>query len=187
MFEVADITLGTLERYGSVTADGASEAVQGLVIGLRGANARDVVRGVREKLAELESTLPAGTRTVVFYDRSVLIEGAVNTVSTALIQAVVLVVILLGLFLGNVRAALTVATVLPLAALITFLMMSYMGMSANLMSLGGLVIAIGMLVDSSIVVVENIVSSLSRETGSARRLPRLHIVFPCCKRCCHAR
>jgi len=177
LFEVADITLGALERYGSVTADGASEAVQGLVIGLRGANAREVVSGVRDKLQEIESTLPSGTTTAVFYDRSVLIGGAVSTVSTALIQAVVLVVLLLGLFLGNVRAALTVAAVLPLAALITFLMMNNMGMSANLMSLGGLVIAIGMLVDSSIVVVENIVASLSKEVGSKRRLPRLHIIF----------
>jgi len=177
LFEVADISLGTLERYGSVTADGASEVVQGLVIGLRGANAREVVSGVRSKLEEIESTLPAGTSTEVFYDRSVLIGGAVSTVSTALIQAVILVVILLGLFLGNIRAALTVAAVLPLAALITFLMMSYMGMSANLMSLGGLVIAIGMLVDSSIVVVENIVSSLSKKVGSTHRLPRLHIIF----------
>ena len=177
LFEVADISLGTLERYGSVTADGTSEAVQGLVIGLRGANAREVIGGVRGKLQEIESTLPEGTTTEVFYDRSVLIEGAVSTVSTALVQAVVLVVILLGLFLGNIRAALTVAAVLPLAALITFLMMNYMSMSANLMSLGGLVIAIGMLVDSSIVVVENIVSSLSKEVGSRRRLPRLHIIF----------
>jgi len=177
LFEVADITLGELERYGSVTADGAAEAVQGLVIGLRGANAREVVNGVRAKLQEIESTLPPGTSIEVFYDRSVLIEGAVRTVSVALVQAVALVVILLGLFLGNVRAALTVAAVLPLAALITFLMMSFMGMSANLMSLGGLVIAIGMLVDSSIVVVENIVATLSGERNSGRRLPRLHLIF----------
>lgn len=177
LFEVADISLGSLERYGSVTADGESEAVQGLVIGLRGANAREVVSGVRSKLQEIESTLPSGTTTEIFYDRSVLIEGAVSTVSMALVQAVVLVVLLLGLFLGNARAALTVAAVLPLAALITFLMMNTMDMSANLMSLGGLVIAIGMLVDSSIVVVENIVASLSRDYGSVRRLPRLHIIF----------
>ncbi|MCP5345943.1 MAG: CusA/CzcA family heavy metal efflux RND transporter [Gammaproteobacteria bacterium] len=177
LFEVADISLGTLERYGSVTADATTEAVQGLVIGLRGANAREVVTGVQAKLDEIEATLPPGTRIDVFYDRSVLIEGAVTTVSDALIEAVVLVVVLLGLFLGNVRAALTAAAVLPLAALVTFLMMSFMNMSANLMSLGGLVIAIGMLVDSSIVVVENIVSSLAKETGSTRKLPRLHIIY----------
>ena len=175
--EIADIRMGALERYGSVTADGKAEAVQGLVIGLRGANAREVVDGVRAKLTELEDSLPEGTSTQIFYDRSVLIEGAVYTVSKALIEAVVLVVVLLGLFLGNIRAALTVAAVLPLSALFTFLMMNAMRMSANLMSLGGLVIAIGMLVDSSIVIVENIVSSLHRQQESGVRLPRLHIVF----------
>lgn len=177
LFEVADISLGSMERYGSVTADGGSEVVQGLVIGLRGANAREVVTGVRNKLEEIEATLPPGTTTEIFYDRSVLIEGAVSTVSRALIEAVVLVVILLGLFLGNVRAALTAAAVLPFAALFTFLMMGFMGMSANLMSLGGLVIAIGMLVDSSIVVVENIVASLAKDDEATRRLPRLHIIY----------
>ena len=175
--EIADIRLGTLERYGSVSADGKSEAVQGLVIGLRGANAREVVTGVSETLQELEATFPEGTTTRIFYDRSVLIEGAVKTVAKALIEAVLLVVVLLGLFLGNVRAALTVAAVLPLSALFTFLMMNAMGMSANLMSLGGLVIAIGMLVDSSIVIVENVVSSLHHQQTTSVKLPRLHIVF----------
>ena len=175
--EIADIRMGQLERYGSVTADGQSEAVQGLVIGLRGANAREMVEGVRNKLDELTASYPEGTTTQIFYDRSVLIEGAVSTVSKALIEAVVLVVVLLGLFLGNVRAALTVAVVLPLSALVTFLMMNAMNMSANLMSLGGLVIAIGMLVDSSIVIVENIVSALHQQNEKGGKLPRLHIVF----------
>lgn len=174
--QVATVTTGSLERYGSVTADGKSEAVQALVIGLAGANARDVVDGVKAKLAELETTLPQGTHTDVFYDRSVLIEGAVNTVSKALIEAVVLVIVLLGLFLGNIRAAVTAAMILPLSALVTFLLMNTMGMSANLMSLGGLVIAIGMLVDSAIVVVENIVSSMAHH-GHNKRLPRLHIIY----------
>ncbi|MFM1895930.1 MAG: hypothetical protein RLZZ385_1004 [Pseudomonadota bacterium] len=176
--QVADVSLGALERYGSVTADGRSEAVQGLVIGLRSANARDVVSGVTDKLAELEDTLPAGTTTQVFYDRSILIEGAVSTVSKALMEAVILVVILLGLFLGNWRPALTAALVLPLAALVTFLMMRLTNMTANLMSLGGLVIAIGMLVDSSIVIVENIVASLAAQDHAGRKkLPRLHVIF----------
>lgn len=175
--DVADVKLGTLERYGSVTADGQGEAVQGLVIGLRGANAREVVGAVAARLTELEATLPEGTTTQIFYDRSVLIEGAVGTVAKALLEAVVLVVVLLGLFLGNVRAALTVALVLPLAALCTFILMNTMNMSANLMSLGGLVIAIGMLVDSSIVIVENIVSSMAHAGRQKHALPRLHIVY----------
>lgn len=175
--ELADVRMGTLERYGAVTADGKSEAVQGLVIGLSGANAREVVEGVRTKLDELKTALPEGTTTAVFYDRSILIEGAVGTVAKALIEAVVLVVVLLWLFLGNVRAALTVAVVLPLSALVTFILMQFFGMSANLMSLGGLVIAIGMLVDASIVIVENIVSSLGRAAHQRHALPRLHLVF----------
>jgi cobalt-zinc-cadmium resistance protein CzcA len=177
LYEIADVEMGSLERYGSVTADGTDEAVQGLVIGLRGANADQVVTGVRDKLAELEATLPEGTTTNIFYDRSVLIGGAVSTVSRALIEAVVLVVVLLGLFLGNVRAALTVATVLPLSALFTFILMNQIGMSANLMSLGGLVIAIGMLVDSSIVIVENVVSTLQRAEEQRSPLPKLHLIF----------
>jgi len=178
--QLADIRLGAMERYGSVTVDGNSEAVQGLVIGLRGANARHVVKGVKEKLAELQPALPDGTELNVFYDRSQLIEQATGTVGEALLQAVLLVLIVLGLFLGNVRAALTVASILPLSALFTFFMMDQMGMSANLMSLGGLVIAIGMLVDSAIVVVENMVSLMARHqtnTASSRRLPLLHILF----------
>lgn len=175
--QVATVTTGTMERYGAVTADGGAEAVQGLVIGLRGANSRDVVQGVKEKILELESALPAGTSIDVFYDRTVLIESAVGTVSKALLEAVVLVVILLGLFLGNVRAALTVAVILPLSALFTFLMMGQLNMSANLMSLGGLVIAIGILVDSSIVIVENIVSSLAHQPKGGRQLPKLHIIY----------
>lgn len=175
--ELAEVQLGQLERYGSVTADGKEEAVQALVIGLRGANASAVVEGVREKMDELKETLPPGTELNVFYDRSVLIGGAVNTVARALIEAVVLVVVLLGLFLGNLRAALTVALVLPLSALFTFILMDQLDMSANLMSLGGLVIAIGMLVDSSIVIVENVVSNFAHAQQRRSVLPPLHLVF----------
>jgi cobalt-zinc-cadmium resistance protein CzcA len=177
MSEVADVSIGALERYGSVTADAEGEVVQALVIGLRGANAREVVSGVRSKMADIEQTLPAGTSLNVFYDRSILIEGAVSTVTRALLEAVVLVLVLLGIFLGSLRAALTAAFVLPLAALFTFLMMNSLDMSANLMSLGGLVIAIGMLVDSSIVIIENIVSALASQSPGKKRLPHLHIIY----------
>lgn len=175
--EIATVTAGTLERYGAVTADGTGETVQGLIIGLRGANARDVVDGVRARLAELQATLPAGTTLPVFYDRRILIGSAVTTVTKALLEAVALVLVLLGLFLGNVRAAVTAALVLPLAALATFLLMRKAGMSANLMSLGGLAIAIGLLVDSAVVIVENIESTLARRPATGRRLPDLHLVF----------
>lgn len=174
--DVAEVRLGALTRYGAVTQDGKAEAVEGLVLGLRGANARKVVEGVRAKLAELQPTLPPGVTLDPFYDRGDLVERAVGTVRDALGEAIVLVLILLVLFLGNLRAALTVALALPLAALITFILMDRFGMSANLMSLGGLAIAIGMLVDGAVVVVENIISRLA-QPGSGERLPRLHIIY----------
>ena len=173
---LAEVKIGTVTRYGVVTQNGRSEAVQGLVLGLAGSNAKMVVEGVRKKLEELQPTLPPGVEIKTFYDRASLVTKAVNAVSTALIEATVLVVVLLGLFLGNIRAALTVALVLPLAALITFILMSAFGMSANLMSLGGLAIAIGMLVDASVVVVENIVQRLATDP-TAGKLPRLHTIY----------
>ncbi len=173
---LAEVKIGTVTRYGVVTQDGKGEAVQGLVLGLAGANARQVVEGVRKKLEELQPTLPKGVKLDVFYDRASLVSKAVGAVSTALLEATVLVIVLLGLFLGNVRAAVTVALVLPLAALITFILMRGFGMSANLMSLGGLAIAIGMLLDAAVVVVENIVQRLATDP-TAGKLPRLHTVY----------
>ncbi|OZA45046.1 CusA/CzcA family heavy metal efflux RND transporter, partial [Polaromonas sp. 17-63-33] len=173
---LAEVKIGTVTRYGVVTQSGRGEAVQGLVLGLAGANAKMVVEGVRKKLEELQPTLPAGVEIKTFYDRASLVSKAVNAVTTALIEATVLVIVLLGLFLGNIRAALTVAMVLPLAALITFILMRTFGMSANLMSLGGLAIAIGMLVDAAVVVVENIVQRLATDP-TAGKLPRLHTIY----------
>ena len=178
--DVATVKLGSVTRYGAVTVDGIAETAQGLILGLRGANASAVVNGSREKLEEISTALPDGMSVNIFYDRGNLVTQAVGTVSRALIGAVLFVVVLLVLFLGNVRAALTVALVLPLAALFTFLMMRSFGMSANLMSLGGLAIAIGMLVDASVVVVENIATRLS-EAGNNGRLPRLHVIYRAAK------
>lgn len=172
--DVATVRIGGLTRYGAVTRNGEGEAVQGLVLGLRGANAQQVVEGVRAKLAELAPQLPPDVKVEVFYDRGNLVQRAVGTVSQALAEAIVLVVALLLLFLGNVRAAIVVAATLPLAALFTFILMDLVGMSANLMSLGGLAIAIGMLVDAAVVVVENIVSHLARDRTN---LPRLHVIY----------
>jgi cobalt-zinc-cadmium resistance protein CzcA len=138
--DVADVRIGSLTRYGAVTANGKDESVEGLVLGLRGANAQQVVKGVKEKLVEMAPSLPKDVKIQVFYDRGSLVERAVNTVTKALMEAVVLVLILLVLFLGNFRAALTIAFILPLSALFTFLLMHYFGMSANLMSLGGLLL-----------------------------------------------
>jgi cobalt-zinc-cadmium resistance protein CzcA len=172
--DVAEVRVGAITRYGAVTRDGAGEAVEGLVLGLRGANAREVVEGVRARLAELAPTLPEGVSVDVFYDRGELVDRAVSTVTRALGEAVVLVLLLLVVLLGNLRAALTVALILPLSALATFILMRWFGLSANLMSLGGLAIAIGMLVDAAVVVVENVVAQLGQGN---RKLPRLHLIY----------
>ncbi len=171
--DIAQVRLSSLTRYGGVTQDGKGEAVEGLVLGLKGANAQQVVALVKQRLKEIAPTLPKGVTVNVFYDRSSLVERAVGTVSQALLEAVVLVLLLLFLFLGNVRAALTVAVVLPLSALAAFWLMHRFGLSANLMSLGGLTIAIGLLVDAAVVVVENIVTRLAHPSGA----PKLHEVY----------
>ena len=173
--DVATVRVGSLTRYGAVTKDGNGETVQGLVLSLRGANASAVVKAVRVKLDELQAAMPKGVTFNVFYDRADLIQRAVGTVSKALIEATALVVVLLLLFLGNLRAAIVVAVTLPMAALITFLMMQMFGMTANLMSLGGLAIAIGLIVDAAVVVVENTEEWLSRPGQD--RLPFLHCLY----------
>ena len=117
----------------------------GLVLGSRGADARTVVDGVKERLVSLAPSLPEGAHIEIFYDRSELIEKAVWTVQKVLLEAIALVVVLLVLFLGNLRAAIVVSLILPLAVLATFGIMRWWGLSANIMSLGGLAIAIGIL------------------------------------------
>ena len=154
--DVAVVRHGALTRYGAVTKDGQGEAVEGLVLGMRGVNARDLVQAVGLKLQEVQSRLPTGMTVKTFYNRGELVTRAADTVIKALIEASVLVCVILYVFLGGVRAALVVAVSLPLSLLATFLLMRAFGITANLMSLGGLAIALGMLVDASVVVVENI-------------------------------
>ena len=173
--DVARVSMGSLTRYGAVSMDGKGEAVEGIVIGMRGADASKVVAAVREKLKQLQPQLPPGTSINIFYDRADLIGHAVGTVEKALLEATMLVVVLLFIFLGNIRAALIVAVTLPMAALITFILMRSFGLTANLMSLGGLAVAIGMLVDGAVVVIENAVERLSQpetlgETPGSRLL-----------------
>ena len=152
----SSVRFGSLARNGVVTANGEQETVWVMVLGLRGANARTVVDGVKMKFEELKPLLPDGARIKIFYDRSELIGQAVWTVQKVLLEAIALVVILLLVFLGNLRSALVVSVILPLAVLITFGIMRLFGWSANIMSLGGLAIAIGVLVDCPVVVVENV-------------------------------
>ncbi len=174
--DIAEVKIGALTRYGAVSKDGAGEAVTGIILGLRGANARQTIELIETKLAELQPALPAGVKLKVFYNRSILVNHAVGAVIKALLEAIALVVVLLVLFLGDIRASLTVALALPMAALVTFILMHLFGLSANLMSLGGLAIAIGMLVDGGVVVVENIITHLA-DRSKVERLPRLHLIY----------
>ncbi len=174
--DLADVRIEGLTRYGAVSRDGREEAVQGIVVALRGADASQLIKQVEARLDQLQASLPAGVRIETFYDRSSLIERAVGTVERALLEATALVVVLLLLFLGNLRAAIVVALILPLAALSTFLLMHLTGQSANLMSLGGLAIAVGLLVDAAVVVVENTVTRLDPDAPGAH-MPHLHRVF----------
>lgn len=163
--DLAEVREEALTRYGVVTQDGRHEAVEGIVVALKGANASQVIRGVKARLAEIAPRLPQGMTVHSFYDRSQLVDRAVGTVSHALLEAIVLVVVLLLIFLGNWRAATVVAVTIPLSALATFILMKVTGLSANLMSLGGLAIALGMLVDAAVVVVENLVHHLAHDPG----------------------
>jgi cobalt-zinc-cadmium resistance protein CzcA len=172
--DFCEVQEGSRTRLGYVTKDGIGEATEGLVLTLKGANAQETITQIKQRLDALEPQLPEGVTIVPFYDRSELIEKAVSTVSKALIEAIVLVVVLLMLFLGDARAAIAVSVILPFSLAIAFVMMKYFGLSANLMSLGGLAIAIGMLVDSAVVVVENAFAKLSENDSS---LPKLHQVY----------
>ena len=174
--DVAEVRLGALTRYGAVSENGQGEVVEGLVLSLRGANARQVIEGIEQKLEEIRPALPKGVKISPFYQRSLLVNKAIHTIVRALVEASLLVVVLLLLFLGDLRAALTVALILPMVALFAFLLMNHFGITANLMSLGGLAIAIGKLVDPAVVVVENITLHLAERAGD-RRLPRLHVIY----------
>ncbi|MBY9068211.1 CusA/CzcA family heavy metal efflux RND transporter [Hyphomonas sp. WL0036] len=171
--DVARVETGSLTRYGSVTRDGLGETVQGIIVSRRGADARLVVQEVQAKLAELENSFPEGLTVSVFYNRAELIETAVGSVTEALLIAIGLVILLLILFLGDWRAALVVSLILPAAMLATFILMRIFGLTANLMSLGGLAIAIGMIVDGAIVVADNAVERLRMN----RQANPLHVIY----------
>ena len=166
--DVARVTEGAMTRMGAVTRDGAGEVAAGMVIMLKGENSKEVVERVKAALPAIERALPRGAEIDVFYDRTDLVRAVVGTVSGALLQGGVFVILVLFLVIGNLRSALVVATSLPLTALAAFIFMDLGQVTANLMSLGGLAIAIGMVVDGSIVVTENITRHLREQAGGAR-------------------
>ncbi len=171
--DVARVQIGHAIRHGAAVLNDEREVVAGIVLMLRGGNARDVVEGIKVKIAEIQDKglLPAGWRIVPFYDRIELISAALKTVYKALGEGIILVVIVLFVFLGDTRSASIVAATLTLTPLVTFFVMDRFDLTANLMSLGGLAIAIGMMVDASVVVVENIHRHLSdpRHQGLPRQ------------------
>lgn len=168
--DVADVVVGAEPRQGAVTRDGKGEVVAGMVIMLKGENSREVVDRVKKAVAELGPTLPEGARLNVFYDRTSLIEACLDTVIHALLEGGLLVVLILFLFVAELRTALIVVLSLPLTYLVTFIVMGQVGLTANLMSLGGLAFSVGMVVDASIVVVENVRRHLAHAApGEAAR------------------
>lgn len=170
--QLGDVSIGHLARFGGVTHNG-SETAQVMIIALKDSNTNEVVNAVKQELATLEATLPSGSELNVFYDRAELISTAVGTITEALFMAILLVILVLFIFLADVRAALVVAISIPLSVALTFLAMDKIGLTANLMSLGGIVIAIGMLVDAAVVVVEKIVT----QSQSQAHLPRAHRIY----------
>ncbi|WP_024112448.1 efflux RND transporter permease subunit [Helicobacter pylori] len=164
-------------RLGFVTKDGVGETTEGLVLSLKDANTKEIITQVYQKLEELKPFLPSGVSINVFYDRSEFTQKAIATVSKTLIEAVVLIIITLFLFLGNLRASVAVGVILPLSLSVAFIFIKMSDLTLNLMSLGGLVIAIGMLIDSAVVVVENAFEKLSANTKTTK----LHAIYRSCK------
>ena len=166
--DIAEVRIGAELRQGAVTANGKGEAVAGIVLMLKGASGRDVVEAVKKKLPAIQKALPKGVSLVPFYDRTDLVQKAIHTVTKALAEGAVFVLIVLIILLADVRSAIIVTLVLPLAALFAFIMMKWFGLSANLMSLGGLAIGIGMMADAAVVMVENIHRHLTEKTDEVR-------------------
>ena len=168
--DVADVRFGEEVRYGAMIKGGYTEAVGGIVMMVAGGNAKEIVGRIKTRVDEINAggMLPDGLRIVPYYDRSELVDAALHTVGKVLIEGIVLVVVILFLFLGDLRSSLIVIATLILTPALTFVVMNQYGMSANLMSLGGLAIAIGLMVDGSVVVVENVFAKLGHNRGADR-------------------
>ena len=166
--DVAEVQLGQEVRQGAIIKGGYTEGVSGIVLMMRGGNAKEVVTRVKERVNEINAKgmLPGGLQIVPYYDRTDLVDSALWTVGKVLIEGILLVVVVLFIFLGDVRSSLIVVATLIITPLTTFIMMNRWGISANLMSLGGLAIAIGLMVDATVVVVENVFHKLGQAGDS---------------------
>jgi len=170
--DVAQVKVGEAVRMGAAMKNGRDECVGGIVMMLRGENSRDVVRRVADKVREINENniLPQGIKIVPFYDRSDIVKASVSTVNKALLEGSLLVLIVLYLLLNSIRGSIVVLIALPLSLLATFIVMKLAGIGANLMSLGGLAISIGMIIDTTIIQVENVQRHLSDEGGKHPKL-----------------
>ena len=175
--QLARVQIGGAVRYGLATRNGKGEVVVGQIVKLFGKNSSQVIRDVEQKLVQINEILPPGLKIKPYYEQKTLVEAAVRTVTDALKEAVLLVVFILIVFLGAFRPSLVVATAIPFSVLFAIIGMKYLGISANLMSFGGLAIAIGMMVDGTVVIVEN-VDRLLRSTDPDE--PRIHVVARAC-------
>ncbi|MBS1258557.1 MAG: Cobalt-zinc-cadmium resistance protein CzcA [Candidatus Scalindua arabica] len=175
---IADIQIGGAVRRGLQTRNGKGEVIAGMVIKLYGTNASTVIERVEEKIKEVNKILPDGILIVPYYQQKDIVEASVSTVTNALIQGIVLVALVLLVFMGGFRPSLVVALAIPFSVMFACIAMYYYNLSANLMSLGGLAIAIGMMVDGTIVMVEN-VDRLLRESDPNES--RIHVVARACK------
>jgi cobalt-zinc-cadmium resistance protein CzcA len=169
---LAEVSIGHEVRQGVIIKGGYTESVSGIVMMVRAGNAKEIVTRVKQRVEEInqKGLLPGGLKIVPYYDRTELVDAALWTIAKVLIEGIVFVVVVLFIFLGDVRSSLIVVATLIIAPLTTFIMMNRYGISANLMSLGGLAIAIGLMVDATVVVVENIFHRLGTKqvSGVAR-------------------
>lgn len=175
--DVAQVQIGAAVRQGAIVRNGDSEAVAGIVMMLRGGNAKEVVGRVKTKVNEINSQglLPGGLQIEPFYDRTELVDSALWMVTKVLLEGIVFIIIILFLFLGDVRSSLVVVATIVITPLVTFMAMNQLGLSANLMSLGGLAIAIGLMVDGTVVVVENVFHKLGQAANSGES--RLRVIL----------
>jgi cobalt-zinc-cadmium resistance protein CzcA len=171
--DVASVSIGSEVRQGAIIKGGYTESVAGIVMMMRGGNAKEIVGRIKDRVEEInqKGMLPGGLQIVPFYDRTDLVDAALWTVGKVLIEGIVLVILILFIFLGDVRSSLIVVATIIIAPLTTFIVMNRYGISANLMSLGGLAIAIGLMVDATVVVVENVYLKLGEYVpgGKSRR------------------
>ncbi|WP_437872735.1 efflux RND transporter permease subunit [Sorangium sp. So ce363] len=175
--DVADVTVGGNLRRGVAELDGRGEVVGGIVVMRHGENALDVIERVKSRLEEVKGSLPAGVKVVPVYDRSELIAGSVKTLSTNLVQILGVVILVIFVFLFHLRSALVAAIALPVATAATFIAFYALDLSINIMSLAGIILALGDMVDSACVLVENAHRKIEAAEREGREIPRAEIVI----------